>query len=374
MRSFFIRLFALAHKETLHAVRDKQLIYVALGMPLLLILLFGYAISFDVTDAPIAVLDQDRSPASRRLVQRFDASDALRVVRHLERPEQIGKLLRRGEAKAVLLIPRGFARALARGEEGKLQLLVDGVDGTTARALLGAGGGLGQRETQHLLAQSLGTIEAPLVARVRTLFNPRMASALFIVPALVAVVLGVIAVLLSTITIAREWERGSMEQLFATPVERLAVILGKLLPYVALGLLQMLLVLAAGAWLFEVPMAGSFPLLLLTTSLFLVCVLGQGLLISTITRSQQVATQLGAISSILPALLLSGFLFPIANMPAPLRAISVVVPARYMVAAMRGILLSGRGAAELWPQLLGLSALAFALVAASVARFRRRLD
>lgn len=363
----------MAHKETLHAVRDRQLIYVALAMPLVLILLFGYAISFDVTEAPIAVLDHDQTPASRRLWRRFDASDAVAVVRELERPAEIEPLLRRGEVKAVLVIARGFARALGRGETGQLQLLVDGVDGTTARSLLGASG-LVQRELARLVEAEVSGLDAPLLARVRTLFNPRMESALFIVPGLLAVVLGVIAVLLSTITIAREWERGSMEQLFATPVERVAVILGKLLPYVALGLLQLLLVLAAGAWLFAVPLAGSFGLLLLTAGLFLVCVLGQGLLISTVTRSQQVATQVGAISAILPALLLSGFLFPIANMPTVLRGISVIVPARYMVAAMRGILLSGRGASELWPQLLGLSMLALALVGASVARFRRRLD
>lgn len=165
-----------------------------------------------------------------------------------------------------------------------------------------------------------------------------------------------------------------MEQLFATPVGRLSVVLGKLLPYVALGVVQLLLVLSAGAWLFDVPLRGSFLLLALVAVLFLVCVLGQGLLISMVTRNQQVATQVGAVSGILPALLLSGFLFPIDNMPLVLQGISHVVPARYAIAALRGLLLQGYGFSQLWPQLLGLAALGAFLVAVTTLRFRRRLD
>jgi ABC-2 type transport system permease protein len=165
-----------------------------------------------------------------------------------------------------------------------------------------------------------------------------------------------------------------MEQLFATPVDRLSVVLGKVAPYVALGMLQFMLVLTAGAWLFEVPIRGNFALLVVAVALFLVCVLGQGLLISMITKSQQVAVQVGAISAILPSLLLSGFLFPIGNMPLPLRLISNVVPARYLIVCLRGALLQGRGFAELWPQLGGLALLAALIITATTRKFRRRLD
>jgi ABC-2 type transport system permease protein len=374
LRELWIRTGAIAHKELLHFLRDYQAIYLALGMPLVLVVIFGYAVTFDLEDARLAVLDQDRSPASRRLVEALDASDAFRVDLALERATDAEALFRRDRVKAMVVIPRGFARTLARGETGEVQLLLDGADGTLARTTLGYAAGLTQAQTLALLREAGLGATLPLEARVRTWYNPQMRSALFIVPGLVALVLTILAVLLTALTVAREWERGSMEQLFSTPVGRLPVVLGKLAPYLAIGFLQMLLVLVAGAYLFDMPMRGSFALLVLATALFLLCVLGQGLLISVITRNQQVATQVGAVSALLPSLLLSGFLFPIENMPWFLRAIARVVPARYLITCLRGILLQGRGLAELWPDFLALALLGTLIVAASTARFRRRLD
>ena len=373
---FVARTLALGHKELLHVVRDRQAIYLALGMPVILVLLFGYAVTFDVEHLELGVIDQDRSPASRRLLAALRASDAFRLREELrlDRPEEAEAAFRRGAVRGAVVIAPGFGRTLARGRSAPFQLLMDGSNGTATRIALTYATEIAQRETARLLAHAVRSAPLPLEPRVHPWFNPDMRSALFVVPGLVAIVVGVLAVLLSALAVAREWERGSMEQLFATPVGRLSVVLGKLLPYVALGVVQLLLVLSAGAWLFDVPLRGSFLLLALVAVLFLVCVLGQGLLISMVTRNQQVATQVGAVSGILPALLLSGFLFPIDNMPLVLQGISHVVPARYAIAALRGLLLQGYGFSQLWPQLLGLAALGAFLVAVTTLRFRRRLD
>lgn len=373
MKRFLTRLGALFEKETLHMLRDPQVVYLALGMPLVLVLLFGYAVRFDVEEVPIAIVDRDSSAASRSLVQRLDEGDAFDVVLHAGGEDEVEMLFRRDGLKAGLVIPHGYERSLVRGDDVRLMLMMDGADGTTARIALAYAAAIGQAETLEQIEAIAGEIEPPIDARVRTWFNPTMASAKFVVPGLVAMVLAVLCVLLSALTVAREWERGSMEQLFATPVDRLSVVLGKLLPYVFLGILQFMLVLTAGAWLFDVPMRGHFGLVLLSVVLFLVCVLGQGLFISMATKSQQLATQIGAVSAILPSMLLSGFLFPIENMPTLLQVLSRVVPARYLIAILRGVMLQGRGLEDVWPNLVYLALLGLAIVAATTKKFQRRL-
>jgi len=374
MRAFAERVVFLAHKEVLHILRDRQVIYLALGMPVIMVLLFGFAITFDVDLVRVGVVDHDRSPASRALLEALRASKAFELAAYPERVEDADRLFRRGEVKGVVVIPRGFARDLARNRGAAFQLLMDGSDGTSTQIALGYASGIAQAQTLAQLRRAGIGAALPIAARARPWFNPDMRSALFVVPGLAALIVGILGVMLSALSVAREWERGSMEQLFATPVGRLAVVLGKLLPYVGLGVLQLLLVLVAGAWLFDVPLRGSFALLGLASLLFLVCVMGQGLLISMVTRNQQVATQVAAITALVPALLLSGFLFPIDNMPWLLQAISHIVPARYMIVCMRGILLKGLTLVQLWPQLVGMALLGLALIAATTARFRRRLD
>jgi ABC-2 type transport system permease protein len=374
MRGLITRTAAMAHKELLHFLRDYQAIYLALGMPLVLVILFGYAVTFDLEQVPLAVADLDHTPASRRLVQAVNASEAFEIKLHTPDPSRAEALFRGDRVKGVVVIRRGFARDLARDRTARFQLLLDGADGTVARTTVSYAAGISQTQTLSLLAAAGLQAELPLSVRVRTWFNPDMRSAVFIVPGLVAMILATISVLLTALSVAREWERGSMEQLFSTPVGRLSVVLGKLAPYLVIGFTQVLLVLTVGAWLFDVPLRGSFALLSLATLLFLLCVLGQGLLISVVTRNQQVATQVGAVSSMLPSFLLSGMIFPIENMAWPLQKLTYVVPARYMVTCLRGILLQGRGVAELWPDLLGMAVLALIIVTACTARFRRRLD
>jgi len=371
---FVGRIVALAHKEAIHIVRDVQVIYLALGLPVVLITLFGYAVSFDLERLPIAVVDQDRTPASRRLIEAMTASDSFEVAARLNAPDEVEPLFRRNALKAALVIPPDFGHRLSRGEPAEAQLLLDGVDGVTTSIAMGYAAGISQAETRRLIAETGLALEPPISARVRVRFNPGMRSARFIVPGLIAIILSIMAVLLTALTVAREWERGSMEQLFATPVRRLEVMVGKLLPYVAIGLVQTLLVLAVGSWLFAVPVVGSLWLLFGAALLFLTGMLGQGMLISVVTKNQQVATQIGMVSSMLPTLILSGFMFPVENMPPLLQVISFAIPGRHFIVILRGILLKGNGIAVLWPQLLALAIFAAVMIGLATARFKRRLD
>jgi ABC-2 type transport system permease protein len=373
LRRFLVRLGAMAAKEVLHVRRDPRTLYLALVMPPLLLLLFGYGVSFDIDRIPLAVSDADRSPESRALVNAFSRSNEFRVVARTD-PEEAMALFRRGDAQAALVVRPRFSRDLARGEPGEAELLVDGADATTANQVLQKADAIARAESRrHALAGLSGAPPVVLEARTWIRYNPEARSAIFLVPGLTAYIMALGAVLLTALTVAGEWERGSMEQLFASPVGRLEIILGKLLPYLALGMLQLLLVVAVGAAAFEVPIRGSLTLLFGFGLVFLVCMLGQGLFVSVVAKNQLVATQAGLLSSLLPSLLLSGMLFPIENMPRVLQVISRVVPARYLVHGLRGILLKGSGLGLLWPDLLALGIFATAILAVATARFQRRI-
>lgn len=359
MNRFVRRTKAIAAKEVLHILRDVQVLYLALGMPIVMLFVFGYAVSFDIDRIPLAVADADDTPSSRAFVSRVFAGDAFVRASAQVTEATAEQSLRTGEAQAVLIVPRGFAKHLARREQAEVQLIVDGSDSTLAGTAITYANG--------------AVSSAGEGARIRTLFNPAMRSRFSIVPGVVALILATIAPLLAALTIAREWERGSMEQLFATPVRRLEVILGKLLPYVALGFLQALIVLVIGAAVFGIPVRGSLVLLLVGAGLFLVCMLAQALLISVETKNQLVAVEMTVSTSLLPVQLLSGFLFPIANMPGWLQAISRGIPARYFLVVLRGVLLKGTSASALAPQAAALAAFAALMLALAVYRFRRRL-
>jgi len=372
LRRSFIRVGAMAGKETLHVLRDPRTLYLALVMPVLMLFLFGYGVSFDLDHVPVAVADLDRSDASRALVRTVIGSRELVSAGEAD-PQDAERLFRRGRAAAVLVIPRDYAEKVARRERVTLQLLVDGSDVTVANQVLQKADALVRAETQRLAGAELARAAPPLQVKLWTRYNPAGRSALFMVPGLAAYILAITAVLLTALTVAGEWERGSMEQLFASPVGRLEIILGKLAPYLVLGMLELLLVVAFGAAVFDVPVRGSLTLFLVIGFFFLVGMLGQGLLVSVLTRNQLVATQAGTLSSLLPSLLLSGMVFPVENMPLPLRLLSSVIPARYLVHALRGILLKGNGLAVLWPDLVAVAAFAVVIVAVSTARFQRRL-
>ena len=371
-RAMLVRVGAMASKETTHVLRDPRTLYLALVMPLVMLFLFGFGVSFDVDRLPVAVADADRSPASRELVRRFTASGEIVSAGEAD-PADADRLFRRGRAAAVLVVPAGYGERLARRERIALQLLADGSDVVVANQVLSKADAIVRAEARRLAGVELARMDPPLRVKLWTRYNPAGRSALFMVPGLAAYILAISAVLLTALTVAGEWERGSMEQLFASPVGRLEIVLGKLAPYLVLGMLELLLVVAFGAAVFGVPVRGSFALVLLVGFFFLVGMLGQGLLISVVTKNQLVATQAGTLSSLLPSLLLSGMVFPIESMPVALQLLSRIVPARYLVHALRGILLKGNGLAVVWPDLVALVLFATAILALATARFQRRL-
>ena len=368
------RVLAMGHKEVFHILRDPQILVFALGMPVALILLFGYAVSFDVERIPLVVVDQDHTAESRALVDAFTAQRLFVPVATRETPDDVELLLRRNVARAGLVVPEGFARAVQRHEDAAAQLLVDGSDNTTASIALGYANAIALAASVDRVASATGgALALPVEARVRTLFNPRLESSVVLVPGLMVLVLVIVAVMLTALTVAREYERGSMEQLFATPVARLEIILGKLAPYFVLGLVQVLLVLVTGVSLFDVPVAGSLLVLFAVASLFLLAMLTQGLVLSVITKNQMVASQLAAITTLLPALLLSGFIFPVSNMPLPLQVVAHILPAQYFVDGLRAVLLRGSGFDVVWPDLLAMGGFFLLMLIIATRRFQRRV-
>lgn len=366
MRRFVERVLALSIKEVRHVLRDPRTLYLGLGMPVVMLVLFGFGVSFDLDGIRVAFVDHDRSETSRSFQARMLAGRDFARVPSPRDEREAEQLLRAGEATMVVVVPRGFERDLRRGRGAELQLLIDGADNSTAVQARAKA-----ETTLRVLASGSG--EPPIEARTFLRFNPEGKSAVFLVPGIAAYVLAMVAVLLTALTVAREHERGSMAQLFATPVGRLEIILGKLLPYLVLGGLAVLLVLAFGAWVFDVPFRGDALALALLSILFLAGMLGQGLLISVLTKNQMVATQVAAKSSMLPSLMLSGFMFPIENMPVPLQAVSAVIPARYFVEGLRGVLLRGNGISEVWPELGALTLFAVVVVTIAAARFKRTI-
>ena len=367
------RILALSAKEVRHVMRDPRSLYLALGMPVVMILLFGFGVSFDLDHLELAFVDLDQSASSREVRRRMcagptfdDEGDAT-----LEDAE---RRLVAGEVIAVVVFERGFERNLRRGSTATMQLLVDGSDNNSASQTRARAETMGRVFGFSVASSGAGGVgDAPITARTWTRFNPEGRSAIFLVPGIASFVLAIVCVLLTALTVAREWERGSMAQLFATPVARFEIVIGKLLPYVVLGSIAVLLVLAVGMWVFDVPFVGSAPTLALISVLFIAGMLGQGLLISVVTRNQMVATQVATLSSMLPSLLLSGFVFPVDNMPFVLQQVSRVIPARYFVEGLRGVLLRGNGIEQLWPQVVALAVFAFVVLAASTARFRRTI-
>lgn len=375
LRASLRRILAIAHKEVLHVVRDPRSLYLALGMPIVLLVIFGFGVSFDMEHLPVAVIDEDRSELSRSFIARVFASGELELidVPNLDATHASGVFERR-EAIGVLIVPQGFGENVSRGRAETVQLLLDGVDPNTATQTLAKADAV-VRAAGAVMTRgaSSAPMRMPIDMRVRTWFNPQSRSALFLVPGLTAYILAIVSVLLTSLTLAREFERGSMQQLFATPVARFEIVIGKLLPYLGLGAVAVLMVLTAGAWVFDVPVRGSIAALMLSSLLFLIGMLAQGLLVSIIARTQMVATQMATMTSMLPSMLLSGFMFPIENMPLPLRVISNVVPARYYIHALRGILLRGNTLAEVAPDLLALSIFAIVVLTISTVRFPRTL-
>jgi ABC-2 type transport system permease protein len=367
------RLLAVARKEFIQLRRDPRSLLLAFALPVLLLIIFGYAISWDVRNIRMAVLDQDRSAASRELLQTLQASGYFSLVEFLERDREIGALLERSGAQIILTIPPGFEADLEAGRSTPLQAIVDGSDANTATIALGYTEAVVRSWSSRVQLQGR-TLTPPVVAETRVWFNEELESRNMIVPGLVAVIMMIIAAMLTSLTIAREWERGTMEQLAATPVSRLEVVLGKLLPYLGIGMLDVVVSSVLGLLLFGVPFRGDAVLLMILSFFFLTGALGLGMFISAVAKSQVLATQVAMVVTYLPTLLLSGFMFSTDSMPAPLRAISHLIPARYFLVVTRGIFLKGVGMDVLKTDALLMIAFAFAGLGLAVLKFRKELE
>jgi ABC-2 type transport system permease protein len=336
------RLVAIARKEFLQIRRDARSLYLAFMLPLLLLMLFGYAISFDIRNIRLAVLDRSRTAASRELVESFESSGYFTVVGHLARAADVDRALADGHAKLVLVIPPSFAAHLGSGRAAEVQLLLDGSDANTATIAQNYADAIVSGYSTRVTLRGR-SVALPVRAENRVWYNETLESRNMIVPGLVAVIMSIIAAMLTALTIAREWERGTMEQLAATPVHRLEVVIGKLLPYVGIGLFDVAVATGVALVIFHVPFRGDVLLLAGMTLLFLLGALGLGMFISAAMKSQILATQVAMIATFLPALLLSGFIFSIGTMPWGLKAVSRVVAARYYVSVTKGIFLKGVG-------------------------------
>ena len=336
------RLVAVARKEWLQIRRDARSLYLAFVLPLLLLMLFGYAISFDIRNIRLAVLDRSQTAASRELIASFESSGYFSIVGQLDRLGDADRVLADGHAKLVLVIPPGFAADLGSGKPAEVQLLLDGSDANTATIAQNYADAIVAGYSTRAIVRGR-SVALPVRAENRVWYNESLESRNMIVPGLVAVIMSIIAAMLTALTIAREWERGTMEQLAATPVHRLEVVIGKLLPYIGIGLFDVAIATGLGLVIFHVPFRGDVLLLAVMTLMFLIGALGLGMFISAAMKSQILATQVAMIATFLPALLLSGFIFSIATMPWILRAVSRVVPARYYVSVTKGIFLKGVG-------------------------------
>ena len=375
------RLKAVAHKEFLHVLRDPRSLALGIVTPMIMLFLFGYALTLDVDRVPLVVWDQSNTVQSRELVSRFEGSRYFSLRLQGSSYGALEQALDRRDALVALVIPVDFADRLGRSEDAPVQVILDGSDPATATIALGYAEAIVLAWSRQIMVETLqrnnpqqAKAATPLEIRPRIWFNTDMVSRNFIFPGLIPVIMMIVAALLTALSMAREWETGTMEQIITMPVSKAELILGKLAPYFCIGVVDLLLAVVIGFFVFEVPLKGSLVLLSLMSLLFLLGALSVGMLISILAKSQLLASQLALVITVLPAFLLSGFIFPLENMPTPIQAVSHIVTARYFVTILRGIYLKGVGLAVLWPQALFLLAFAGIILGVAILKFRKRLD
>jgi ABC-2 type transport system permease protein len=363
------KLVAVGRKELRQIARDRRTLFILLFVPAFFLLLYGYALSWDIRDIRLAVDDRDGSADSRALVSAFVNSGYFDLVATSRNPEEVSRLMDANLARVVLVIPSGMSRDLQRGRTVPVQILLNGENANTATTVLGYALTIVQNESMR----HRGTAGGPLVAvEPRIWYNPELRSALFLVPGLIAYIAMITAVVATALSIVREKERGTMEQVRMAPLDAASFVVGKTVPYLAISLVSAFGIVLVAMALFGLPMRGSWLLLLAALSLFLVGALGLGVLISSVADTQQVAFQLALLASFLPTLMLSGFIFPISSMPGVLRGITYVVPARYFLVALRGIVLKGVGLAVIWTDLLALAVYATLVLMLASLRLRKQ--
>ncbi len=372
------RLGAVARKEFIHVLRDPRALGIAIVLPMIMLMIFGYALTLDLDRVPLAVWDQSRTPQSRELVSRFEGSRYFSVVARPGSYPEVAASIQDGRTLMALVIPVEFGRRVASGRKTEVQVLADGSDANTTTLALSYAEAIVWAYSQEVLVEKLRHLTGraptlPLELRSRAWFNTDMESRIFIVPGLIAVIMMLITALLTSLTVAREWETGTMEQLISTPLRGSELILGKLAPYFAIGMVDMLLSVLAGRFLFDVPIRGSLVLLFVISAIYLVGALSLGIFISTKAKTQLLASQAAFVATFLPAFLLSGFMFDIGNMPRALQLVTYLIPARYFVTFLRGLYLKGTGLAQLWPECLLMVAFGALMLLLTIRSFKKRL-
>jgi ABC-2 type transport system permease protein len=373
------RLLAVARKEVIQIFRDARSLIIVVLMPAILVLLFGYGVNLDLKGLPVYVMDRDGSQQSQDLLKRFQESEYFHVARVVTDYAELTRALDDGHAKMGLVISWDFSQRLRDGRPVEIQALVDGSDDNTANVLIGYSQAVVQGysadvEINWLRARGVAMQPAAMSVETRTWYNENLESSAFIIPGVLALVMSVIGAFLTSLTIAREWERGTMEQLISTPVTAMEILLGKLAPYFALGMFDTIISALIAIYWFHVPFRGSWVTLMAASAMFMVVVLSLGFFISVLAKNQFAASQIALLITFLPAFLLSGFLFSIEQMPIALQWITRILPARYYVSVLKRIFLKGTPASMLFADLIPLAVFAFVLALAATRSFHKRLE
>jgi ABC-2 type transport system permease protein len=373
------RLLSLIRKEFIQILRDPRTLMLILIIPVMQLFLLGYAANNDVRNVPLAVVDLDRGPAARQLLDAYRAADYFRIAYDVTSEAELRQLVDTGAARAGLIIPPDYSRRIQGQEPAQVAFILDGSDPTVAATSLSAAQMIGQSLATGLMVERLeqrgqsGALSLPIEVRTQVWYNPDLVSAYFMVPGVIGMILFALTSILTATAIVRERERGTIEQLIVTPIRSWELVVGKLLPYTILAFFNTVEVLAIGAWWFHVPVRGDLGLILLLSGLFVVSGLGIGLLASSIANTQQEA-MLTVWMTLLPSLFLSGFFFPLDAMPRLLQLLSYLMPLRYYLVIIRALLLKGVTAAELQMEIIALAVFGFSIMAIAALRFRKRLD
>ena len=371
------RVNAIVKKEFIQIIRDYRSLALALLIPVVLLLIFGFALSLDVDNIPMVIWNQDKSQVASDFILNFRNSRYFKIIGYSDNYGQLQRAIDKKDALMAMVIPRDFSKHLEAGKTATLQLLVDGSDSNTATIALGYVNGIVSGYNMNLIATTLSKTGArtPLLIdmRPRVWFNEDLKSRNYIIPGLIAVIMMIVAAQLTSITVAREWERGTMEQLISTPVRRGELILGKFIPYFIIGFFDLLVAVAMGQFVFHVPLRGNLLLLLILSSVFLTGALAQGLFFSIFAKNQRLATQLAILTTFLPTFLLSGFVYPIYNMPKIIQAVTFLLPPRYFILILKGIYLKGEGMVYLWRPSLFLLAFSIFMVSTAYRKFQKKV-
>jgi ABC-2 type transport system permease protein len=361
-------------KEMIELRRDPRLLFIVIVAPILQLFLLAYAASTDIREVPVLIVDADRSSASRDVVARFAASATFAIAGVVSSPDEIDAYLDHGRAWLAVTIPRGFGDGLHGARPQTIQIIADGSDANSAGVAVGYASNLLAQYGVRLMARQGAAGTGPLIdPRIRVWFNPQLESRHFMIPGVIALLLLVVTTNLSSMGIVREKEIGTLEQLNVTPLTRSELILGKLLPYALIGMVEVGLVVSVAVFWFEIPMRGSVPLLLAMSAVYLLTTLGLGLFVSTISATQQQAMMTATFFFLIPMVFLSGFVFPIENMPVAIQWLTYVIPLRYFLVIVRGIFLKGVGLETFWPEALALTAWGVTILALAIVRSSKRL-